>query len=896
MSKETGAELTFLLSRKAAQAKLTGGFDVLLAGVDHGDNTTLQGSPLLERCALVVPIGAESIAARITSLPPEEVSLLNAYFAYGGRENVLRGFHYLEYALSPENRQPPPPPEPVPMDAVYTFSGALYGSAEAFFRGEGRAYDRYVGILSYRSRWADCDLAVERAIVDSLSRQGIGAITAYTAAAPSEELGALSFQQTLERFFCQGGRPAVELLVCFPFLGAKPEESGNVFQTAVRHFAGMDVPVVRPAGLSGPEGDRPPLRPYAAEMPVQFVLPEMQGMIEPVHIFSTDRQKRRIPDLERVERLTGRIAGWLRLRGKPNSEKRVAVMLHNGPCAGVEATIGQAVDLDALQSTADLLRRLAPEGYGVENIPADGAELRERIFRRRAFSDFRWTAAEDVAAQGGAVFRMNAEEYLRYYTALSPSVRESMEAHWGPPPGDAMTLDGELLITGISFGNVLVMVQPKRGCYGSKCTGKVCKILQDPACPPTHQFLATYWYLQHHWRADAVIHMGTHGSLEFLPGRACGLSRDCFSDLAIGNMVNLYPYCASVISQALIAKRRGYAVTIGYLPAPGRGLTPEQRRLAEHIRRYFEAQEQESGQAEELAREIRGAALQSPALQAILDREPDFDAALREIRAMLSQTEAARLGGGKRALGSAPDGQWVRDYIAGVWLSDGDADARWPQDPLERSAAIDAAIEAALAGGDTPPTAEDARIIAAGLGRAGEEMDALLHALAGGYLPAGTGGDAACGGRELLPTGRNLCGMEQGKAPTPAAYRRGQQAAADLLTLYRAETGRLPGKAAVNMTSLDIVRTPAHRRRIQQLQREDTGELPAGGKGPRQQKGDPPVYGRERKRTFHPHCAPGGPRGPLHPGYAAQRRLAGADDGAGIRRRGGTDEADAAGL
>lgn len=806
-AKETGAELVFLLSRQAAQSEVIGRFDVLLAGLDHGDSTTLKGSPLLERCDLVVPIGAESIAAGITGLPSEEVSLMNQYLAYGGRDNVLRGFQRLAHLLSPEDCPPPPLPEPVPMDAVYTFSGALYGNAEEFFAEEGRTYDRYVGMLSYRSRWADCDLAVERAIADSLARRGIGVIAAYTAGTPNEELGCLSFQQALRTFFYREDRPAVELLICFPFLGAKPEEGAGIFQTAVKYFSELNVPVVRPVGLSGPEADRSSQRPYAAEMTVQFALPEMQGMIEPIHIFSTDREKRRIPDLERVERLTGRIENWLRLRAKPNREKRAAIMLHNGPCSGVEATVGQAVDLDALQSTVDLLRRMRRDGYAVDHIPADGAALWELIFQRKAFSDFRWTAAEAIAAQGGALYRMGAAEYLCYYNTLSAAVREQMEEHWGPPPGEAMTLDGELLVTGISFGNVLVMVQPKRGCYGAKCTGEVCKILQDPACPPTHQFLATYWYLQHHWKADAVVHMGTHGSLEFLPGRACGLSRDCFSDIAIGNMVNLYPYCASVISQALIAKRRGYGVAVSYLPAPGKGLTPEQRHLAELIRRYFQAREQESGQTEDLKEGICAEAVHCKAVQAILDRETDFDAAMREARAVLSQADAARLGGGRRALGAAPDGQWTRDYISSVWLSDADAEAHWPQDPLERGAAMDAAIEAALAGESTTPLAEDTRAIASGLGKAANEMDALLRALSGGYVPAGPGGDAACGGRELLPTGQDLYGVQQDKAPTPAAYRRGWQAAEDLLDRYREDEGRLPQKAAVNMTSLDVVRT-----------------------------------------------------------------------------------------
>ena len=125
-----------------------------------------------------------------------------------------------------------------------------------------------------------------------------------------------------------------------------------------------------------------------------------------------------------------------------------------------------------------------------------------------------------------------------------------------------MVLGGKILITGMRFGNVLLLIQPKRGCYGAKCTGEVCKILQDPACPPTHQYLATYFYAADCFGADAWVHFGTHGSLEFLPGKANGLGEECFPDIAVGEKPNLYVYNAACIGSAMLAKRRSYAVII----------------------------------------------------------------------------------------------------------------------------------------------------------------------------------------------------------------------------------------------------------------------------------------------------------------------------------------------
>ncbi len=812
---ETGAEIRFLSSRKARRARLDETFDVLLAGADHGDHGDLTGAPVLGLCRLIIPLSGENIAAGITGLPAGEVERLNAYFAYGGPENLKNAFGRIRQLLGQEGPALPPP-KPVPLDAIYTFDGALYASALDFFRGEGRRFPHYAGMLSYRGRWADGDLAVERAIAESLARRGIGIIAAYTDDSPDAALGTLPFEEAVARFFCVEGRPVIDLFINFQFLGTKAGGGQDMFARAAACFASLDVPVIRPAGLSRHTAEewRGATRPYEGELPTNFIVPELQGMTDLVHVSCAEGEHRRVPFPERVERLTGRMESWLRLRTKSNEVKRVAIMLHNAPCSGVEATVGQATDLDAFQSAVDLLRRLQREGYAVRDIPADGEALRKLIFEKKAISDFRWTAAEDIAASGGVLHAMPESEYRTYYDTLSPAVRREMEDHWGSAPGEAMVLDGKLLITGIPFGNVLVMVQPKRGCYGAKCTGEVCKILQDPACPPTHQYLATYWYLRYHWQADAVIHLGTHGSLEYLPGKSCGLGGDCFPDIAIGDLVNLYPYNAAIVPQALIAKRRGYAVTFSYLPAPDMGLDGKQRRLLEQIDQYFAAQEQGNGQAELLRRDIETAAGNSPAAQAVFRREPDFDAALRELRALLRKTDARRRGGRRRAFGTPPDRQWVRDYIAELWRNDPAVSAVWQPagDEVAQNAAMNRFIDSVLdegPAGDGPLAllAEDVRAVAGGLGQAGNELDSLLHALSGGFTMPSRGGDAAVAGREILPTGRNLHGGEQDKVPTPAAYERGKQAAEDLLALYRQESGRLPDKIAMNMTSLDVTRT-----------------------------------------------------------------------------------------
>ena len=814
---EAGAEIRFVASRQAAGLVVTGDYDVLLADCDHGDKEPLSNPGLCAHARFRVPLCPANAAAGIVNVSAEDVTNLNAWFAYGGPGNLRSAFARLGQLVRGV-KAPLPPPVPVPLDAIFLPDGRLLPDLAAWEETDENRFPRRVGMLSYRSRWSDGDLALERAIIDGLNRRSIGVVAAFTDGSPDPALGNLTFQQAVDRFFCRDGKPAVGLLVNFQFFGAKGGDGEDMFHKAAECFRRLDVPVIRPVGLSrkSEEFYRGTQRPYAGDLPTNFIVPEYQGMIEPIHVSCADAGNHRVPDPERVERLCARIAAWLRLREKPNREKRVAIMLHNAPCSGVEATVGMAADLDAFAGAAALLHRLSDEGYAVEDLPADGEELKKRILERKAYSDFRWTSAEDIDASGGALVRMEPSEYAGYYDRLlTPGAKKDMEAHWGPPPGEAMVSGGRILITGVPFGNVVVMVQPKRGCYGAKCTGEVCRILQDPACPPSHQYLASYWYLQHNWGADAVIHLGTHGSLEYLPGKQSGLSRDCFPDIALGDLPDLYPYNAAVAAQALIARRRAYAVTLSYLPAPDKGLDPAKRQLGLRIDQYFAAQEQGSAQLADIRRAVEEAVGASPAGRAVLTREPDFDEALRQLRELLARTEESRRGGSRRAFGEVPDRDWVRDYITQVWLADPAIAALWQgfPDPLERADRMAAFIDTAL---DAPERlsdpglaslAEDARAIAAGLSAAAGETDALLRALSGRYIPPSPCGDGSWNGREILPTGRNLHGAEQDRIPTEFAYRRGAEAAEALLEKYRAETGALPEKVALNMTSLDVARS-----------------------------------------------------------------------------------------
>lgn len=534
--------------------------DAALVSRDHGHHDAFPYREALLRLPFVAAIGAENTAAGIMNISAQDNSLCNEYVLYGGEENLRRLLRFIRHKLygSPK----PAAAEKTPFDSIYTMDGKLYDNTADYLQTEEVDYEAYVGLLNYRNRWLAADLSIDRALKQALNRRGIGVIPVFTNGSADPELGALSMEEAVERFFCKNGSALISLLVNFIFFGSAEGEKASMFARSADFYNRLGVPVVRPSSSSylSKEQWAKSEAPFSSDSALNFDVAEMQGMIEPLFIAGAKDRKTHEVVEERAEKLAERISGWISLRKTENKKKKLAVFLNSAVCSGVEATLGRAAGLNSFESVMVLLRRLKKEGYDVGELPASGEELRQLFLEKKAFSDFRWTAAEDIAAAGGVQYAMSLQEYDESYRLIPQAARDKVENTWGKAPGEAMVLDGKLLITGLQFGNVLLMIQPKRGCYGAKCTGEVCKILQDPNCPPTHQYLATYFYAAQKFGAHAWIHMGTHGSLEYLPGKASGLSGECFPDICVGGKPNLYVYNAASVGPAMLAKRRSYAV------------------------------------------------------------------------------------------------------------------------------------------------------------------------------------------------------------------------------------------------------------------------------------------------------------------------------------------------
>ncbi|MGB7379352.1 MAG: magnesium chelatase subunit H [Rivularia sp. (in: cyanobacteria)] len=308
---------------------------------------------------------------------------------------------------------------------------------------------------------------------------------------------------------------------------------------------------------------------HPIQVALQIAIPELDGAIEPIILSGKDGATGKAIALQdRVEAVARRAMKWANLRRKPKLDKKVAITVFSFPPD--KGNVGTAAYLDVFGSIYEVMKALKNNGYDLPELPASAKELMEQVIHD--------VQAQYASPELNVAYRMSVPEYEE----LTP-YSHRLEENWGPPPGNLNSDGQNLLVYGKHFGNLFIGVQPTFGYEGDPM-----RLLFSRSASPHHGFAAYYTYLEKIWAADAVLHFGTHGSLEFMPGKQMGMSGDCYPDSLIGTIPNLYYYAANNPSEATIAKRRSYAETISYLtpPAENAGLYKGLKELSELIGSY----------------------------------------------------------------------------------------------------------------------------------------------------------------------------------------------------------------------------------------------------------------------------------------------------------------------
>jgi magnesium chelatase subunit H len=740
---------------------------------------------------------------RILRFIPGTAQDLRAYFLAlqywlaGSEDNIAQLVLMLvdRYADGPRRalrgRAKARPPVDYPEVGVYhpRLPARLADDVRALPPPAGGAPRGTVGLLLMRSYLLAGNAGHYDGVIAALEAQGLRVIPAFATG--------LDARPAIERFFFADGRPCIDALVSLTGFSLVGGPAYNDASAAERTLAALDVPylAVTPVEfqtLAQWESSERGLLPVEATMMV--AIPELDGATGSMVFGGRDGASGQAHDMhshrERAGALAARVARLVALRRSARAERKVGVVLFNFPPNS--GSVGTAAFLAVFESLHNLLRALQREGYRVD-VPASAEALRERVTRGNA---------EHFGAAANVHARVRADEHVR----REPHLKE-IEAQWGPSPGKQQSDGSSIHVLGERFGNVFVGLQPAFGYEGDPM-----RLLFEKGFAPTHAFSAFYRWLREDFGAHALLHFGTHGALEFMPGKQAGLSSACWPDRLIGELPNIYLYASNNPSEGTIAKRRAAATLVSYLTPPiaqaglYRGLVD----LKASIARWRTLEPQAQRERDELAALVQA---QAAALD-LATPEPAWtkdEAAGRvtKLGESLLELELSLIPYGLHVVGTPPAPHERVDMLLAL------------AEASHGAAAADRRAVEALVAGRTPEQALDAA------GRAREdaslavlrelaqhdallardhEIEALLHALDGGFVRPAPGGDLLRT-PQILPTGRNLHGFDPFRLPSAYAVQDGARMAERLLARHRADGHALPETIALVLWGTDNLKT-----------------------------------------------------------------------------------------
>jgi magnesium chelatase subunit H len=572
---------------------------------------------------------------------------------------------------------------------------------------------------------------------------------------------------------------------------ASSTKPGHYHETAADLLAKLDVPyVVAQPLLMQDERDWQQRGVISMQSVVMYDLPEMDGVASSVALGAIkDGELTAVPD--RIARAIDQVEGWIRLRRKPAAERKVAIVLYNFP-PGLGKT-GTAALLDVPASIIAVLKRLKKSGYSIGRAPL---EMDELLVKLESF------------AKGES---SHALTNTQYRGLISSKTADRIDRYWGAAPGDIAPAGRDALrLDTLEYGNVLLGVQPPMGVPGDPM-----KLLFDRTFTPHHQYAAFYAWLKQGFKADAVIHVGMHGTAEWMPGLQAALTADCWPDQLLGSLPNLYLYPLNNPAEAAIARRRAYATIVSHAVPPyaRAGLY---KQLAQVRARLDDPNDTLEGLLPELVRLA----------------DESIDAYRVRVQAWLASIEDRLISDGLHVFGQAPDRQRARALI--------EASMEVPRRGMGGFTAIaqnlglesaivralrDALVERSVLGREDPARVwrehaaqipapgsllehiNEGRGILTGMSRCGEELDALMHTLDGGYIRPAYGADPVRAGAAALPSGRNIHGIDPWRLPTDLALERGRRMAEALLQKHLIEHGSLPRTVAQALWAMDTIKS-----------------------------------------------------------------------------------------
>ncbi|MBA9004045.1 cobaltochelatase subunit CobN [Thermomonospora cellulosilytica] len=744
-----------------------------------------------------------------------------------------------------------------------------------------------VGVVFYRAHELSGNTAFVDALCDAIERRGANALPVFCGSLRGADEGLLELLGRADAL-------VATVLAAGGSVASMASAGGDEDAWDAGALAALDVPVIQGLCLTTSraawEESDAALSPMDAAM--QVAIPEFDGRLISVPFSFKEEGPDGVPtyraDPERAARVAGIAVRYARLRHKPATQRRVGIVLSSYPTK--HSRVGNAVGLDTPTSAVRLLRRMAETGYdlGEDHTlwqdPGSGDALIHALIAAGGH-DVEWLTEEQLR---NAAARVPLETYAKWFAALPDDLRERIREHWGEPPGE-LYVDGEdIVLAALRFGNVVLMIQPPRG-FGENPIA----IYHDPDLPPSHHYLAAYRWLEESFGADAVIHLGKHGTLEWLPGKGLGLSASCAPDAVLGDLPMIYPFIVNDPGEGTQAKRRGHATVVDHLVPPmARADTyGDLARLEQLLDEYATVQALDPAKLPAVRAQIwtliQAAQLHHDLHQEEMPGEDEFDDFLLHVDGYLCEIKDVQIRDGLHILGQAPEGEarvnlllailratqvWggtkgafpgLRAAIARTYGVDekellaepgrrvhveGGAEtappgaipvprrlaARRSEPPRTASDVVDILEDLArelveamerhgwdasalgevcgsvLDGGGAamePLLAFAAEELVPRLAATRDEIDAVLHALDGGHVPAGPSGSPTRGLVNVLPTGRNFYSVDPKAIPSRNAWDVGVALADSLIRRHLDDTGEYPSSVGLTVWGTSAMRT-----------------------------------------------------------------------------------------
>jgi cobaltochelatase CobN len=784
---------------------------------------------LVQRCAAAhIPLlafGGEAVPdpelAEATSVPPDVAARAFEYLVQGGLANVENLLRFVaDTVLGHEYECELPVAVP---------SCGVFGDPEL---DPARPT---IGVVFYRAHLLSGNTQFVADLCAAIAGRGGNALPVYCYSLRADAGG--------------GRSPAVDLLsergvdavVTTVLAAGSARDDGDGWDAA--DIASLDVPVLQAvAATSSSEawaestGGLTPL-----DIAMAVAVPELDGrIVGPAFSF-----KETVDDgadlgapvtayravADRVERVAGLAMRMASLRRTPVGERRVALVLSAYPTK--RSRLGNAVGLDTPASVIELLRVLADAGYRVDRIPADGDALMAELADAMPYA----SDEPQALGRGDGAGSWDAATYGHHFAQLPAEARAALTEAWGAPPGRFFVDDGDLVFAGLDLGCVLVAVQPPRG-FGESPVA----VYHSPDLAPTHHYVAFYRWLDVEWGAHAVVHVGKHGTLEWLPGKSVGLSATCWPDAVLGDLPLIYPFVMNDPGEGTQAKRRAHAVIVDHLvpPLTRADTYDDLARLEGLLDAHAQAAALDPAKLPAIRRQVwemlvqaemhRDLGMSAPPGGDDRFEDPAFDDAILHVDGYLCELKDAQIRGGLHALGQPPVGDAELDLVLALTRLD---QGRVPS--LRATVAGELGVDLASGrrievdrveaecrrrlsllqsqGWRADPSEKDVTLrwvgdrLVPALARTTDEVASVLRALDGRYVPAGPSGAPSRGMAHALPTGRNFYSLDPRAVPSPLAWQVGSALADRLVEAHLAEEGRYPEAVGLVVWGTAAMRT-----------------------------------------------------------------------------------------